>query len=292
MNLEIKDVSLNLGGKQILKSVSLSFQPGCVTALLGPNGAGKSTLFSVIAGDIKPNTGKVCYAGKNIYTMSIKEKAAWRAVFMQKSEISYGYSVREVVAMSRLLRDGSPEKDKRLIDTVMRRTGVLEFAAQDARCLSGGQQARVTMARVLAQDTPFLLLDEPAAALDLHYQAELLRICREEAHAGKTVVIILHDLNLACGFADEIVLMQAGTVVRHGAPEAIAESAQLERVYGERVTITHHPQSRLPVVLLADSRDTSYHGDALPQPMPHQQIHQQSATDQIDKQTEGQQQRL
>lgn len=137
-----------------------------------------------------PDEGKIFFDGSPINAPSgglgLRQLAGQRAVFPQQSEIAFGYEVREIVAMSRLLRDGSAEEDECIVQTAMEGTGVLEFAERDARRLSGGQQARVTLARVLAQDTPILLLDEPTAALDLHYQAEVLRICQHEAARGCT----------------------------------------------------------------------------------------------------------
>ncbi|MGL4725180.1 MAG: heme ABC transporter ATP-binding protein [Scandinavium sp.] len=250
MMLQVKDVSYRRGKALLLASVSVGFPAGCVTALLGPNGAGKSTLLSVMAGDIKPDRGSVFYDQREITGMPLSERAARRAVFTQATTLNYGYPVQDVVAMSRLLRKGTAEEDRLSIVQAMTRTGTLAFAGRDVRQLSGGQQARVLMARVLAQDTQVLLLDEPAAALDLHHQAELLRICREEAAQGKTVVIILHDLNLACLFADHIVIMKQGRVVSQGGPREIATPEKLTAIYGEPVVVVSHPLSGMPAVLM------------------------------------------
>lgn len=182
--IEIRNVSLSIGGKSLLNRINLTCQPGTVTALVGPNGAGKSTLLSVIAGDYAPDTGEVLLNGGVLRDFSIRELAQIRSVFPQGSAIRFGYQVHEVVAMGRTFRNLPPGDDDSAIDHAMDRTEIAHMAWRDAQTLSGGEQARTTFARVLVQDCPIVLLDEPTAALDLRHQERVLAAATDLARQG------------------------------------------------------------------------------------------------------------
>lgn len=172
--IEVRNVSLSIGDKTLLDRVSLTCRPGTVTALVGPNGAGKSTLLSVIAGDHSPDSGTVRLDGRPMAKCSIRDLAQIRSVFPQGSAIRFGYQVHEVVAMGRAFRDLPPGEDDAVIDRAMAQAEIAHMAWRDAQTLSGGEQARTTFARVLVQDCPIVLLDEPTAALDLRHQERVL----------------------------------------------------------------------------------------------------------------------
>lgn len=247
--LEVNNVSLRLGERTVLNDVSLTCTKGSVTALIGPNGAGKSTLLDVMAGDHALPAGEVRIAGRSMADMSLRELAAWRAVMPQDNVLRYAYKVTEVVAMGRALRDLPPDRDEVAVNRAMHIAEVEHLALRDGTSLSGGEQARATFARVLAQETPVLLLDEPTAALDLRHQERVLLHAGRLAREGCSVVVVLHDLNLASAHADRLVLLDCGQIVHQGPPAEVLEADLLSRVYQQAVCVVQHPQRGCPVVL-------------------------------------------
>lgn len=247
--IEVRDVSLALNGVTLLDRVTLSCASGSVTALVGPNGAGKSTLLSVIAGDLPPDRGAVEICGRPLARLSVRELAQLRSVFPQGAGIRFGYRVEEVVAMGRAFRDLPPERDAAVIGSAMDRAEIGHMAWRDAQTLSGGEQARVTFARVIVQQTPVVLLDEPTAALDLRHQERVLAGARAMAAEGATVLAVLHDLNLAAAHSDRIVLMERTRIAAQGSPAEVLTAEAIGRVYRQRVCILTHPERGCPVVL-------------------------------------------
>lgn len=247
--IEIKDVCLSVGQKPLLDRVSLTCRPGTLTALVGPNGAGKSTLLSIIAGDVAPDRGEVSLNDRPMARLSVRDLAQIRSVFPQGSSIRFSYQVHEVVAMGRAFRDLPPEEDELAIDAAMAQTEVAHLAWRDAQTLSGGEQARTTFARVLVQDCPIVLLDEPTAALDLRHQERVLTAAVELAGQGATVLAVLHDLNLAAAHADRVVLMRNAAIVAEGTPWEVLTEDRIGSVYQQRVCVMPHPQKACPVIL-------------------------------------------
>jgi iron complex transport system ATP-binding protein len=240
--IEIRNVTVTVGGRNLLDDVSTTCGQGSLTALVGPNGAGKSTLLAVIAGDRRAEGGTVRLAGKEVTRHSVRELAQVRSVFPQGSVIRFGYTVEEVVAMGRAFRDLPPDGDDEAVLEAMVSSEVEHMAFRNAQTLSGGEQARTTFARVVVQATPIVLLDEPTAALDLRHQERVLTRAKEMARAGATVVAVLHDLNLAAAYADKVVLLQDG-------PWDVLTQDLIERVYRQDVRILEHPVRGCPVVL-------------------------------------------
>ncbi|SLN39076.1 Hemin import ATP-binding protein HmuV [Roseivivax jejudonensis] len=253
--IDVRDVTLRLGGKALLEDVSLACAAGSLTVLVGPNGAGKSTLLSVIAGDMAPDTGAVALAGRPLGQTRVRDLAQVRSVFPQGSEIRFGYPVEEVVAMGRAFRDLPPHADRAAIDTAMARSEIAHMAYRNAQTLSGGEQARTTFARVVVQETEVVLLDEPTAALDLRHQERVLASASEMARAGATVLAVLHDLNLASAYADRIVLMSGGRIVGEGAPWDVLTAERISTVYRQPVCVIRHPERGCPVVLTTSKED-------------------------------------
>ncbi|MEC7762332.1 MAG: heme ABC transporter ATP-binding protein [Pseudomonadota bacterium] len=247
--IEVRNVSVAIDGKTLLDDVSLDCAPGTLTALVGPNGAGKSTLLSVIAGDMPPASGSVSLAGRPLHRMKVREMAQLRSAFPQGSVIRFGYQVREVVEMGRTFRDLPPDKDEAVIEGAMEQAEVGHLAWRDAQTLSGGEQARATFARVLVQECPIVLLDEPTAALDLRHQERVLAAAADLARGGATVLAVLHDLNLAAAFADQVVLMRRMSVAATGTPWEVMTEARISEVYRQEVCILKHPNRGCPVVL-------------------------------------------
>ncbi|OED49283.1 hemin ABC transporter ATP-binding protein [Rhodobacteraceae bacterium (ex Bugula neritina AB1)] len=247
--IKIDSVSLEIGGKTLVEDVNLTCHPGTVTALVGPNGAGKSSLLSLIAGERNVEQGEIWLNGRSIAKLSIREFAQERAIFPQGSEIRFNYPVKEIVAMSRAFRDLPPEEDDAVISWAMDKTEIQHLAGRNAQTLSGGEKARATYSRVLAQETKVLLLDEPIAALDLRHQERVLQSAREQACAGATVIAVLHDLNLAAAYSDQVALMQNGRLVSTGAPWDVLTENNISTVYQQDVCVLKHPVRECPVVL-------------------------------------------
>lgn len=250
--LRLQQIGLRLGERQILQDVSLKFEPGTITALVGPNGAGKSTLLAVAAGDIVADTGQVTLHDQPIAQWKAQPLARERAVMPQDHAVRFAFSVEEVVAMGRLPHPPDPVRDAERIAYALTQADLHALTQREVRTLSGGEAARATFARVLAQDTPLVLLDEPTAALDLRHQERTLRAVRALADAGACVIVVVHDLNLAAGYADRIVMLEQGRVAADGSPDAVLTREHIERVYQQPVLVLRHPQRDVPLVVVAD----------------------------------------
>lgn len=241
MSIEAKGIGVIVGGKELLRGVDFVAEPGQVTGLIGPNGAGKSTLLSVLAGDQVPTTGTVRVCGADPALMHPRELARQRAVMLQDVAVSFEFLVRDVVSMGRRPWAGTArqEQDDALIDSALAAVDATHLAGRDVMTLSGGERSRVALARVLAQHTPVILLDEPTAALDISHQEQVLGLLREVAlRAGVTVVVILHDLNAAAAYCDHVVCLAGGQVAASGSVRDVCTAATLSEVYGWPIEVT------------------------------------------------------
>ncbi len=245
--IKCENVSVVRGETTILQDVSLQANQGELIAILGPNGAGKSTLLGVLAGDLIPNSGTVNFGGDQISSLTKRELALRRAVLPQQVTVSFPFSVEEVVEMGRGPKQTGADQD--LIEMAMKRVDVLEMRTRLYRSLSIGEQARVSMARILAQDTPLLLLDEPTAVLDIGQQEKLMRIVRSLVDDGRTVIAVFHDLNVAMSFADRVVLLQKGKQVATGAPRETMTAETLSNIYEHKIDVITVNDDTGPVVI-------------------------------------------
>ena len=245
--IKCENVSVVRGETTILQDVSLQANQGELIAILGPNGAGKSTLLGVLAGDLIPNSGTVNFGGDQISSLTKRELALRRAVLPQQVTVSFPFSVEEVVEMGRGPKQTGTDQD--LIEMAMKRVDVLEMRSRLYRSLSIGEQARVSMARILAQDTPLLLLDEPTAVLDIGQQEKLMRIVRSLVDDGRTVIAVFHDLNVAMSFADRVVLLQKGKQVATGAPRETMTAETLSNIYEHKIDVITVNDDTGPVVI-------------------------------------------
>jgi iron complex transport system ATP-binding protein len=233
MSLTATSVSVSLGSAAVLSGASLSVAPGELVALVGPNGAGKSTLLGVLSGDLAPSSGTVTLAGRPLSSYAARALARERAVLLQKQGLAFGFRVEDVVRMGRApwQRTAAADLDDVVVDDAMARADVVPLALRLFPTLSGGEQARTSFARVLAQAAPVLLLDEPTAALDVRHQEVLLTVARSAASLGAAVVVVLHDLALAAAYADRVCVLAGGTVVADGPPRSVLTSELLSEVY-------------------------------------------------------------
>ncbi|MER8183182.1 heme ABC transporter ATP-binding protein [Kitasatospora sp. NPDC094015] len=260
--VEGRGLRLALGGRELLAGVDLTVRAGELLALLGPNGAGKSTLLGVVAGDLAPTAGELLLAGRPAAELKVAELALHRALLPQAAELSFPFTVGEVVRMGRAPWAGTPAaaQDEEVVTEALALTGTAAFAERPFTALSGGERARVALARVLAQRAGLLLLDEPTAALDLRHQELVLRLARQRAAAGDAVVVVLHDLSLAAAYADRVVLLAAGRAVADGPVREVLTGPLLSEVYGHPVEVLDHPRTGAPLVL----PDRATAGEPLP----------------------------
>jgi iron complex transport system ATP-binding protein len=251
--LEARDLAYRAAGTTLVSDISLQLHPGEVLAVVGPNGAGKTTLLHLLSGDLAPSRGVVLLDGAPLAQLAAAAQALRRAVLRQQMSMAFPFTALEVVLMGRYpyLRGRSEgPQDTAIARQSLERTEALPFAARTFPTLSGGEQTRVTLARVLAQTTPILLLDEPTAALDLRHQHATLQLARELAVAGGSVLAILHDLNLAASYADRIGILDRGSLVALGTPWEVLRADMLSQVYGVPVAVQPHPYLTAPLVLV------------------------------------------
>jgi iron complex transport system ATP-binding protein len=218
LQLSIDSLSVFLGGKEILKPSLMSFraQSKEIIGLLGPNGSGKSTLLRAVCGLVKRNSGSVAFSGKDVSSAKPKELAKIFAHVAQSERFSAAYTVLESVVMGRYPHLRSFEnyggKDYDIARDSIRRVSLSGFENRIVTELSGGESARVVIARALVQDTPVLLLDEPTAALDPKHALEIMRLARELADEGKIILTAIHDVNLAMEVTDRLIFLKDGKI--------------------------------------------------------------------------------
>jgi iron complex transport system ATP-binding protein len=242
--LNATQLRLVLTGRTILDGIDLAIPPGAVTAVIGPNGAGKSTLLSCLAGLRRPDRGGVTLDGAPILGLDPRARARRLAFMEQSPEVAWPVTVRTVVGLGRTPFTGGRgpgAEDEAAVTEAMARTDVLGFAERLVSTLSGGERARVLIARALAGRPRWLLADEPLTGLDIGHQLDTLALFRSLAAEGVGVIATLHDLTLAARLADQLVVMSAGRIVAAGAPEAVLTPALLAEVYGVEAGIISHP---------------------------------------------------
>ncbi len=243
------NLTYTIGDAHLVDGISLDVRPGEVLLLVGPNGAGKSTLLQLLSGDLHPTGGEVALDGVAVSAYKPHDLAVRRAVMPQQSFLQFAFTVREVVEMGRAPHDDDAATTWQFVHEALRLTEMLPFQARTYPSLSGGEKARAQLARVLAQDTPILLLDEPTAALDLRHQQHVMDIARLVAGKGGSVIAVVHDLNLAATSADRIVLMHQGKIAADGAPWAVMREDLLTEVYSYPIAVGNHPLMDCPLVV-------------------------------------------
>jgi iron complex transport system ATP-binding protein len=242
-------IDVVIDAHEILTGVDIAINPGELLALVGPNGAGKSTLLSVLSGDVKPTRGVVEIGGRDIRSLRHLELARLRSVLTQENQVSFPFTVAEVVEMGRSpwARTASQDDDERAIADAIGATDVSHLVDRWYTSLSGGEKARVSLARVLAQSTPVVFLDEPTAALDLRHQEDVMATAAALARAGRAVVVVVHDLSLAAAYADRVALIASGRLEAVGTPAEVFTADRVGRVYGLPVDVV--TQNGRPVIL-------------------------------------------
>lgn len=253
-----RNITFRVGSKALISDISASFAPGGLHLLVGPNGAGKSTLVKVLSRLLRPQTGTVEYEDVDVAQASDAELAKRRAVLSQAVEIAFPLTVREVVMMGRYPHfSGRPgPTDEQIVDEVMQHFDVTEFKDRYYQSLSGGERQRVNFARVLAQlwrhsavdSCRYLFLDEPLTFLDIRHQIDFMKQIRSFTDADVVTVGVVHDLNLAARFADQILILNAGRIVATGTPAEVLTTERIGEVFGVEPTMIRTEDSGLHLI--------------------------------------------
>ncbi|MBN2112636.1 MAG: heme ABC transporter ATP-binding protein [Acidimicrobiia bacterium] len=243
-------IGLQVEGAVLLDGVSLEVRAGEVLGVVGPNGAGKTSLLRVLAGETAPTSGRVLLDGRPLARYRPRELARRRALLPQQTLLQFAFRVLDVVLMGRYPhRESSAERDLEAAQGAMAAADVAHLAPRLYPTLSGGEQTRVSFARVLAQETPLVMLDEPTTSLDLRHQELVMGLLRSLADDGAAVVAVLHDLNLAARYADRVALMSRGRLAALAPTREVLRADLLSEVYQHPVVVVPHPQRDCPLVL-------------------------------------------
>lgn len=255
--IAVSNLSFKAGAKYLVKGVSFTLSKGKMLAVLGANGAGKSTLLKMLSGELIPAEGAIQINGIPLKAYSLQEIAKRRGVLAQQHTLSISFQVHELVMMGRYPHFGHTpgQGDIAIVKQVMEDTGIAHLAYRDYQTLSGGEQQRVQLSRVLAQiyDCPeaCLFLDEPTNGLDLLYQQQVMDIAAALTDKGYTIICILHDINFASAFADEILLLKQGKCIAYGKPEEVIHAENLKETFGFSVRLVQMDGYRCPLVIPA-----------------------------------------
>lgn len=268
--LSAKNVTYSIGSQNLVEDISLDFKAGEVSVIMGQNGAGKSTLLKILAGSIKYYGGEVVMNNKNLDSYSDEHLATIRAVLSQHYDISFPITVEDIVTMGRYpYFKNSPElKDIEICNSALDLMGIRNLMKRDYNTLSGGEAQKVQMARVLSQiwqqkeksgkndngnsggDAKILFLDEPVSSLDIHYQHHILQIAKQYASGNVLVVAVLHDINLAFSYADRIIFMKSGRVVKTYNSNDKIDKDVISKVFDVNFEIITNPFSQKPLFVV------------------------------------------
>ncbi len=248
-----QQLSVAYGDTTIIENLSVTIPKGKVTALIGPNGCGKSTLLKTLSRINKPKSGEIFIEQTSLGRIKDKVLAQQLSLLPQVLVSPEGISVRKLVEYGR-----SPyvshwgrlsQADKKIVEQAMTETGVLELAEQNVESLSGGQRQRAWIAMVLAQDTDIVMLDEPTTYLDLSHQIELMELMRTMNEQGKTVIVVLHDLNQACRYCDHLVVLKQGQLMAQGSPKEVFTERLLHEVFDLDAVVIDDPIASSPMCI-------------------------------------------
>jgi len=259
--LEAKRIALSYGGAYIFEDLSLTIPEGKVTVLVGSNGCGKSTLLRSLARLLKPSNGKVSLDGKDLASMAPKIIAKQLSLLPQGPTAPEGLTVLQLVKQGRYpyqswLQQWSRE-DEEAVMSALHATNLHDLSERSLDSLSGGQRQRAWIALTLAQKTEIILLDEPTTYLDMTHQIEILDLLQEmNENESRTIVMVLHDINLACRYADHIVAVKNGEIITQGTPSEVVDAAMIEEVFQLKSEVIMDPLYRTPMIIPYGKRKT------------------------------------
>lgn len=254
-------ITVGYSAAPVLKEVDIAIPDGRITALIGANGSGKSTLLRTLARIIQPSDGAVYLDGKSIASLPGRTVARTLALLPQSPVSPDGLTVRQLCRFGRHphmgLLSGPNRHDEEMVEQALASTGLLELAERELDQLSGGQRQRAWIAMALAQETPLLLLDEPTTYLDIAHQLEVLDLLRKlNTEQGRTIVMVVHDLNHAAQYADYVVAVAEGTIVATGCPRTLLTPDLIKTVFDVEAIVVPHPVDGTPLCL--PRRGTKY----------------------------------
>lgn len=259
-SIETKNLYIAYDDTLIVRELNMQIPEGKITSIIGANGCGKSTILKAVGRILKPKKGVVHLSGQDISKLPTKEIAKKMAILPQTPTAPSGLTVGELVAYGRFPHQKGfgnlTEEDKRIVKWALTATKLSEFERREVDALSGGQRQRVWIAMALAQQTDLILLDEPTTYLDLAHQLEVLKLLYELNRNQKcTIVMVLHDLNLAARFSDYIIAIQKGAIIKHGTPEEVMTPEVLRRTFNINADVVIEPKSNRPVCITYDIVD-------------------------------------
>lgn len=251
----LQGISFTVTGRTILQPLDLDLAAGKTIGLIGHNGSGKSTLVRLLARQIRPSTGQILFEGRRLETWSNREFARQLAYLPQQTPVPAGTSVRELVKFGRYPWHGPlgafGRVDEEKVGEALELTRTTMLAERSVETLSGGEQQRAWIAALVAQDTKCLLLDEPISALDIAHQIAVLELVQTLTKARElSIVMVLHDINMASRYCDEIIALRDGSLIAKGSPNDIMTPEHLKRIYGVDFTIHHSSEGDRPSALL------------------------------------------
>jgi iron complex transport system ATP-binding protein len=254
MSLSVKDLHVHLGTNHVLRGVDFTIQPGECVAVLGPNGCGKSTLLRTLAGILKPASGQVMLEQQPLQSYRRRERAQKIGLLNQSDAIPMMTTVRDHVSIGRhphrsYFRDKA-NCDAEFIDAAIEQCEIEHLVDRPVERLSGGERQRVRLATLLAQSPGTLLLDEPMTGLDLEHRFGLLHLLEDLNHEQhRTILVVLHDLEIAMRFFGRLLVLHEGELVADGAPDGIMTEVLLKSVFGINATIRHEPATKQPIII-------------------------------------------
>lgn len=256
--INTSDLNISYGNVDIVKDLNLSIPKGKITTIIGGNGCGKSTILKTIARILKAKSGDIFLNGVNIETIDSKDIAKQVAVLPQSPEAPSGLTVEELIAYGRFPYQKGfgklKETDRDIIKWALEVTGIYEFRERGLESLSGGQRQRAWIAMALAQETEILLLDEPTTYLDLAHQLEVLKLLEElNKKEGRTIVMVIHEINNAARFADYMIGIKKGKIVCEGITESVMTKENLKEIFNIDAEIVKEPKTNKPVCITYDT---------------------------------------
>ncbi len=252
---EARHISLEIRGKTILDDVGVKLRPGLFTALVGPNGAGKSSILKVMAGEQRASAGDVHINGNALSAYRAGELSLLRAVLPQHSTIQFAFTVGQIVMLGRHPHRSTKAENEMILDEIMELTDTRQFSDRNYMTLSGGERQRVQLARVLAQiweetvHPRYLLLDEPTASLDIAQQQYVFSLAKQICERNIGVLAVIHDLNQAVQYADELSFLRGGKTVASGPAQEVFTRENIELAFGCKVNVHHDPHNNCPYII-------------------------------------------
>jgi iron complex transport system ATP-binding protein len=253
--IEVSSIHFGVKNKVLLQNISFKAKAGEFWAIVGANGAGKSTLLKVLSKEISPDSGSVSFHGRDLKKYNLKELAQRRAVLAQQNVVMLSFTVHEIVLMGRYpFYDAKPsQRDLSIVDHCLQKVGIVHFRDRSYPTLSGGEQQRVQLARTLAQiwevREGFILLDEPTSGMDLLHQYETFQLAREMTRKGYGVIAVVHDLNFALRYADQVLMLKKGKTFAVGNAGEVLTGENIKNAFGVSVRIIQPDDTSFPVII-------------------------------------------